>query len=178
MTLNRKDLLAGAIFIAIGLAFAIDALIELPLGTAFRMGPGYFPLVLAGLLMLLGAGIIVGGIGVQTPAPRVPPRPAGPRPTGVQGALARLGPWRGPLLILSAPVIFGFGIQPVGLIPSLALAIFVAAFASDRVSPRFALVMTVLLTAFCYVVFVIGLQVPVRLYGPWLDPLFAGFGAR
>ena len=38
--------LCGAIFIAVGLLFAYQCL-SLDIGTAFRMGPGYFPLVLA-----------------------------------------------------------------------------------------------------------------------------------
>src|SRR4051812_49013507 len=152
MTVNRNDLLCGIIFIVIGAAFAADALIALPLGTAFRMGPGYFPLVLAGLLVLLGTGIIASGIGVATPE-RVltgPPRPA--NLSGVQAALARLGPWRGVVVILASPIIFGIGIQPLGLIPSLALAVLVASFASSKVSILFAVVMTAILTVFCYVV--------------------------
>jgi hypothetical protein len=178
MTVNRNDLLCGAIFILIGAAFAADALAELPLGTAFRMGPGYFPLVLASLLVLLGAAIIVSGVGVATPERVVHLDPDAGNLTGVQGALARLGPWRGPIVILASPIIFGLGVEPLGLIPSLALAVFVASFASSRVSLLFAGVMTAILTVFCYLVFAVGLQLPVRLFGPWLDPVLGLLGAQ
>src|SRR5690606_8490719 len=50
MTFNRSDLGAGAIFIAIGLGFAAITLLELDIGTARRMGPGYFPIMLSGIL--------------------------------------------------------------------------------------------------------------------------------
>ena len=44
-----KDILSGLIFVGLGAAFGYAA-IGYPIGTAFRMGPGYFPLVLAGAL--------------------------------------------------------------------------------------------------------------------------------
>ena len=46
-----KDLLAGAIFIAIGAFFLSNAWRNLEIGTSFQMGPGYFPVVLAGILL-------------------------------------------------------------------------------------------------------------------------------
>ncbi|KAB2862749.1 MAG: tripartite tricarboxylate transporter TctB family protein, partial [Bauldia sp.] len=51
MTFNKSDLGAGAIFIAIGLGFAAMTFAELDIGTARRMGPGYFPIMLAGILV-------------------------------------------------------------------------------------------------------------------------------
>ena len=55
------DVVAGGIFVALGLAFAIGAR-GYELGTAFRMGPGYVPLVLGGLLALLGMAVIGTGV--------------------------------------------------------------------------------------------------------------------
>jgi hypothetical protein len=178
MTINRNDLLCGVIFILIGAAFAANALAELPIGTAFRMGPGYFPLVLAGLLVLLGGGIIASGVGVPTPARVAPPEPDPAPASAVQAALARLGPWRGVIAVLASPIIFGLGIQTVGLIPSLALAVFVASFASRRVTLLFAVIMTATLILFCYLVFVVGLRLPLRLFGPWLDPVMRLLGVQ
>jgi hypothetical protein len=174
MTVNRNDLLCGAIFILIGAAFATNVwLTELSIGNAIRMGPGFFPLVLAGLLVLLGLGIIVSGVGVATPAPLVPQQPVAD--TGLE---ASLGPWRGVVAILASPIIFGLSIQPLGLIPSLAAAVFVASFASRRVTLPFAVIMTATLTLFCYLVFVVGLRLPLRLFGPWLDPLMRQLGMQ
>ena len=50
--------LSGAIFVAIGLLGLVLSR-NYALGTATRMGPGYFPTVLSGLIALLGlAGIV------------------------------------------------------------------------------------------------------------------------
>jgi hypothetical protein len=51
---NNKDFLAGSLFIAIGVV-AVAVARNYPFGTAMRMGSGYFPSVLGGILILLGA---------------------------------------------------------------------------------------------------------------------------
>ena len=104
---NVKDLAAGAVFAAIGLAFMAGAL-TLDIGSAFKMGPGYFPLVLSGLLVLLG--FIVMAKSVNMPSESI-------------GTV----PWRGLVLILAAPVIFGATARSLGLLIALPLAIFAAA---------------------------------------------------
>jgi hypothetical protein len=57
----RRDLLAGGTFVAIGLAFAAAAS-RYQLGSALQMGPGYYPLVLGGLLVVLGIAVAVEGM--------------------------------------------------------------------------------------------------------------------
>ena len=52
-----KDILAGLIFVGFGARLRLRRA-GYELGTAFRMGPGYFPLVLAGLLAFLGVAIV------------------------------------------------------------------------------------------------------------------------
>src|SRR5690349_8903814 len=101
MLVNTKDLLAGLLFIAIGALFGISAL-GLPLGTAFRMGPGYFPAVLCGLLILIGAILAI-------------------RSFGREGTPLGGVPWRALLLILPAAVIFGYGVRGLGLVPAVFL---------------------------------------------------------
>lgn len=51
--LNYRDLIAGSFFSFLGLLAAVGAL-RLRMGTAMRMGPGYFPFVLGGALIALG----------------------------------------------------------------------------------------------------------------------------
>jgi hypothetical protein len=46
----RKDLLAGAVFVAFGLAFAVTST-TYEVGSPLRMGPGFFPLALGGILV-------------------------------------------------------------------------------------------------------------------------------
>ena len=55
---NGKDFWAGLMFMGIGLAFMIVSR-NYPMGTAVRMGPSYFPTVLGGILVALGAIIFL-----------------------------------------------------------------------------------------------------------------------
>jgi hypothetical protein len=145
---NSRDAAAGAIFLALGGLFALGAL-GLELGSAFRMGPGFFPLVLASVLMGLGVLSMAGSL-------NAPSRPL----TDV--------PWRGLILIVSAPVVFGLTVRGLGLLPSIALVVAIASFASRKMSVRLALALTAGLTLFCVLVFGIGLKLPIPLLGPWL----------
>ena len=147
-TFNVKDLAAGAVFAAIGFAFMAGAL-TLDIGSAFKMGPGYFPLVLSGLLALLGLVVMAKSV-------NMPPETIG------------TVPWRGLVLILAAPVIFGATVRGTGLLIALPLAIFAAASASRRAGLAVAIALVVGLTVFCVLVFGYGLGLPLPLVGSWL----------
>jgi hypothetical protein len=147
---SRKDVLAGLAFIAFGLAFGAASL-GYQLGTALRMGPGYFPLVLAGLLVLLGVVIVAqaGAAGAdRTPIGRVP--------------------WRGLALLVGALVFFGLTVRGLGLAPSLFLTALASALASRRTGPIGAVLIAAVLTLLCVAIFSWGLGVPLPLLGPWL----------
>ena len=101
----------------------------LEIGTAFRMGPGYFPLVLALILVLLGVVVIV-------QATRVAGEPL--------GEFA----WRGMAFILPAPVFFGLTVRGLGFVPALFLTSLIAAFASARMRPLPALALAFAVTVF------------------------------
>jgi hypothetical protein len=139
----------AALFIAFGAFFGINSL-NLEIGSAFRMGPGYFPLVLSGVLLLLGVVILV-------QAARAASDPLGPVA------------WRGMLFILPAPIFFGLTVRGLGFVPSVFLTTLIAAFASHRMKPAMALLLAVLLTAFSVAVFSYALGLPFRRIGPWLQ---------
>jgi uncharacterized membrane protein len=148
LTVNVKDLGAGLIFIVIGVVFGLGSM-GLEIGTALRMGPGYFPLVLAGLLVALGLAIVAQSFGHEATGEFVVP-------------------WRGLVLILAVPVVFGLTVRGLGLVPALALVVLISAFASRRMSVPLALALAFGLTLFCVLVFSFGLGLPLRLFGPWL----------
>ena len=151
------DLVAGGIFVALGLAFAIGAR-GYELGTAFRMGPGYVPLVLGGLLALLGFAII--GVGVLRW------RATGEPLTGVphHGAV----PWRAIALLTASIFVFGAGVDPLGLVPALLVTTFLAGLADKDNSVLAAAVIAAALTAGCVVIFVLLLQLRLPLIGSML----------
>lgn len=151
MTLNcsLKNMLAGLIFIGIGAAFAYASL-SYEMGRAVRMGPGYFPLVLAGILIAFGAIIFVQALF------------SGPDDVAISAM-----PWRGLLLLIGALVFFGLTIRGLGLVPSLFITVLMAAMASKRTSPAGALIMATAITLLCLALFVWALGLTLPLFGPW-----------
>ena len=147
------DLVAGGIIVALGLAFAIGAG-GYELGTAFRMGPGYLPLVLGGLLAMLGLAII--GVGavrwrrVGTASAETP-----------HGAV----PWRAIALLTASIIVFGVGVDPLGLVPALLVTTFLAALSDRDNSVRASAVIAVGLTVACSLIFVELLQLRLPLLG-------------
>ena len=147
---SLKDLLSGAIFILLGAAFGYAAL-AYPMGTALRMGPGYFPIILAGILVALGAVILVQSFA------------KGPDEIEVGSV-----PWLGLVLVTASLVFFGFTVRGLGLAPSLFVTVAMTAFASSRTSVLGALVISACLTALCMVIFVWTLGLPLPMIGRWL----------
>ena len=145
---NPKDVLSGLLFIALGLLFAWQTQ-DLPMGTAVRMGPGYFPLLLSGLLGLLGLIILINGL-------RFP----GEMPSGIA--------WRAVVIITGAVVFFGFAVRPLGFLPALGITVFVAATASRLFTFTTAIANTVVMVIFAWAVFIKGLGLPIPILGPWL----------
>lgn len=56
--MKDKNLLKGLFLIAIALAFGLGAL-KYPVGKLERAGPGFFPLMVSGILFLLGAAMVI-----------------------------------------------------------------------------------------------------------------------
>lgn len=72
------------------------------------------------------------------------------------------------LLILPAPIFFGLTVRGLGFIPSIFLTALIASFASRRMTPVTALVLSAGLTLFAFLVFSYALGLPFRRFGPWL----------
>lgn len=137
---NNKDLWAGAMLIATGAATVIIAR-NYAFGTTLRMGPGYFPTVLGGILILFGLYLVVSGL----------------RSTDeIQGSW----PLRAMIVLPLALVLFGVLMTHAGFLPALLVLIFGSALAG----PQFRLVEVLLLSAALSVVsvalFVWGLGLP------------------
>ena len=147
--LSIKDLLAGLIFIGFGLAFGYTSL-TYEVGTALRMGPGYFPLILSLVILLLG--VIIAARSFFTGPDKVP--------------LARV-PWVGVTLLVGGLVFFGATVRGLGLAPSLFISVFMGAFASQRTGFLGALFLAGLLTFTCIAIFIWALGMPLAVIGPW-----------
>ncbi|MBX4868888.1 MULTISPECIES: tripartite tricarboxylate transporter TctB family protein [Rhizobium] len=148
ISFDTTNAICGALFIATGAFFALQSL-GLDLGTALRMGPGYFPFILACALILLGAIIFIQAL-------RVEGEPVDPFA------------WRGMLFILPAPVFFGLTVRGLGFAPALFFTAFIACFASRRMNVVYAVILSLLLTIFSVAVFSYGLGLPFERFGPWV----------
>ncbi|MDQ1184723.1 hypothetical protein QE408_001866 [Agrobacterium larrymoorei] len=149
VSFDATEAICGAIFICLGIFFAWQSY-DLELGTAFRMGPGYFPLVLSLILVLLG-GVILLRAGKIAGEP--------------MGSIA----WRGIFFILPAPIFFGFTVRGLGFVPALFLSALIASFASHKMKPMMAVLLSAAITVFSVLVFNYGLGLPFQRFGPWLN---------
>ena len=149
---SPKDLWAGLIYVAIGVA-ALWFGAEYRTGSAGRMGPGYFPKALAGILLVIGVIAVVRAfIAKGTPI----------------GSIA----WKPAVIILGSCALFGWALPRLGLGVALLFLCLGSATASRdfRLEPLPVLGLIALI-AFCSLVFVKGLGVPMPLVGYWFDPL-------
>ncbi|BAF89547.1 MULTISPECIES: tripartite tricarboxylate transporter TctB family protein [Azorhizobium] len=145
---NPKDVISGLLFIALAALFAWQSR-ELQIGTAMRMGPGYFPLLLSAVLALLGLIVLVNGL--RTP---------GEAPTGTA--------WRALIILVGATVFFGFAMKPLGFLPAVGVSVFLSTLGSRLFRLQTALAITAVMCVFCWAVFILGLGLPLPLLGPWL----------
>ena len=146
---STKDLVSGGLFVVAGAYFALEAL-NYEVGTAFRMGPGFMPLLLGSVLVLLGLGVAASGW--KKPDAETPLSPS----------------WRAIVLIVGVIIFFATTIRGLGFVPVVFISSFVAALASRLNSPVFAVLLAITLTVMCTLIFVIGLGMSVPLVGPWL----------
>src|SRR5688500_19065328 len=103
---DNKRFLSGIMFLFIG-AVAIYMAQDYPMGSALRMGPGYFPIVLGGIIGLFGIYELI--IGVL-------------KPDEVKGNWSL----RALIILPVAAVVFGVLMEHAGFIPALIALIFVS----------------------------------------------------
>jgi hypothetical protein len=149
---HQKDFFSGVMFFALGLAF-VGLAQGYAMGTASRMGPGYFPTVLGALLALLGLAIAIKGL------------TGGDR----HGEVARLH--FGPLVIvLGAVLLFGALLRPAGLVAATLALTGIAAYASHEFSLREVVPLALLLVALVLAVFVWGLGMVIPVWPAFISP--------
>jgi Tripartite tricarboxylate transporter TctB family len=137
---SPQDVGAAVVFMAIGLAgvyFGSD----LSFGTAARMGPGYFPIILSWTIFAIGA--VVGFKGLTIEGPRIEP--------------VQLRPI---LIIIAAILAFGYVIEKLGLAITAALLTVLAGYARRDVNLWETLLLAAGLALFCVGLFVYALSQP------------------
>jgi hypothetical protein len=147
VSVNWRDLIGGAALFAIGGFFTLQAM-RLGVGTPRNMGAGYFPMLGGAFTMLCSAFVVAAsfrrsGEAVERPAVR---------------------PF---LAVLAAIGAFVLVMPRAGLVPAVAATALLAAFADRNSRPIPALILAAALAGGCYVLFVVGLGLPIR---AWRNP--------
>ncbi len=151
---SQKDFYSGLLYTVVGAAFAYGAT-SYNVGTAARMGPGYFPLLLGSLLAIIGGIIIFKSLVVETP-------------TG-----DRIGSWAWKPLsfIISGNLLFGvllgglpsIKLPAMGLIVAIYGTTLVVSMAGDKFKLKEVLILATVLSVLSYLAFIVllKLQFPV-----------------
>jgi putative tricarboxylic transport membrane protein len=149
----RKDVLAGALFCAVA-TLGLYLSRNYPIGTALRMGTGYVPRLLCWILLGLGALVLVQGLR-ESEAERPP--------ASSSGASA----WRAVIFVTASLVIFGLGIERLGLIASILLLIGVGAVAARGLRPLETCAAAFVLVVLSWGIFIVGLGLTIPVWPEW-----------
>jgi hypothetical protein len=146
-SVRTKDFWSGVIFLGVGLA-SVGFARSYTMGSTMRMGPGYFPTVLGGLLALIGLVLMVRAwFQAGTPVGRL--------------AFSKLA------LVTVSNVLFALLLRRLGLAGALILLVVVSAYASKRFRWPVALALAVGVAAGSSFIFTRLLGLPVPIFGPW-----------
>ena len=157
---SQRDFFAGLLYIVVGGGFAIGAT-NYTVGTAARMGPGYFPLMVGLLLAFLGAIVLFRSLTIATP----------------DGDPIGKWAWRPLVYIILANFLFGIllgGIPSLG-IPAMGviIAILVLTLVSARAGPEFRLkeviILAIILAVGSWLVFVWGLNLQLQVWPSFIS---------
>jgi hypothetical protein len=137
---NNKDFWAGMMFIGIG-AVALVMAMNYRFGSTHRMGPGFFPVVLGGILILFGSYIAF---------------------MGLRSNEKIQGNWsvRALIMLPAIIILFGFLMEHAGFIPALVVLGFGSAAAGREFKFVEVLLLTALLTVLSVALFIWGLSLP------------------
>lgn len=141
---SPEDFWAGVMFMAFGVVAAYIAQ-DYPIGSAMRMGPGYFPTVIG--LCLVAFGAVIAARGFRLNGERI-------------GAF----PWRSMIFLALGFASFAWGIDHIGFVPALAVLIVLAALAGRESRWMEVAIEALVLISGCWVIFIYGLELPFPLF--------------
>ena len=141
---NPQDVYGGMALILLSL-IAFVASNDLPGMRGFAFGPGTAPRLFAFTLGILSLGVVVGGL-----------LTSGPDVSGYK--------IRGVVFIIGSILSFAACIRPLGLIIASFATMVICAAAAEDVKWRETLIVAVLVTAFCSILFPYGLNLPFQLW--------------
>ena len=147
MPKDLRDFWAGLLYLIIGAA-ALYMAADYEMGTAVSMGPGYFPKVLSGLLVAIGAISLI-------------------RSIIVHGEPLEGFPFTKIIFVTISIVAFALLVEGAGLAIAVMAVFAISAMASKFFNWKFTLAISLGSAIFCSLVFVKGLGIPLPIFGSW-----------
>jgi putative tricarboxylic transport membrane protein len=147
---SPQDFWSGLLFGALGAFAAVYAALHYKIGTAVRMGPGYFPLLIGGLVAILGLVLVVRSLRLE--GPKLPPiylRPI--------------------VFVVIASIAYGYLLKPAGLVAATAVVVVISALGGHEFRWREVLILAAGLAVFSVIVFVYALGLPLPLWPEALE---------
>ncbi len=145
---HPKDFWAGVFFIAVGTAAIVIAL-DYAMGTAGRMGPGYFPRWLGGIMIGIGALLVLRSFRLQADKIQFPT-------------------FRPLLIVLGSVFLFAVTVNWAGLVLSTILLVLASSVASHEYRWKESIVAAIALAVFVVLAFRWGLQLQLPTWPPAL----------
>ena len=144
--LNRdyRDIVTGLLLAALGVTAVAYSVSHYSVGTITRMGPGMVPASLGSLLAIFGAIIAAPAFFREG--------------TGLEFRILT------PLLVLVSILVFALTITAFGLIPAIFLSTIVASMAELTLRPFRSVVLAAALCLLAYLIFSVGLGLPMPLF--------------
>ena len=138
---NPRDFWAGVMFLTLGAMFA-GVGFTYKIGTAARMGPGYFPVVLGVILLALGLAIAVSALRKE-------------------GSSVEKFHWRPIFWVLGSIIMFGVMLKILGMLLAGFLQVLISSYGGPEFKLRTTILLALALVIFCALVFVVGLKLPI-----------------
>jgi len=136
---NKQDFWSGVMFIVLGIAFAIGAT-KYSMGTAARMGPGYFPFWLGVCLAALGAIVSLSALSPGTAETKIDPFH-----------------WKVAGIIVGSTILCGVVFTFLGVYISIFLLVAVCSLAAHDYSWKVSFATGLFMVVFVYLAFIKGL---------------------
>lgn len=147
---NKQDFWSGIMFVVLGAGFALGAT-SYSMGTAARMGPGYFPFWLGVCLSVLGAIVALGAMS----------------PKAENTELEKFD-WKIAIVVIGSVILCGATLNYLGVYISIFLLVMLSSFASHEFSWPVALGTALFLVGFVYLAFIKGLGLVFPLWPTFL----------
>ena len=136
---NKQDFWSGIMFILLGVGFAWKAT-SYQMGTAARMGPGYFPFWLGTMLALLGILVLLKSFSKKAEA-----------------TVVTRFEFRILALVIGAVVIYAYLLPILGLFVCTFILVFISSMAAHDFSLKVTIINGLCLVVFVYFAFIRGL---------------------